>query len=133
MTSADAQGNMAPISFSVQEKQQKTIDAPLKRVAAKITVYVRVADQVEIDNTIIIGGETDTRHEIWRPRLDENMQIYLVNGALNGQISGEPLTTVERFKYNGRSFDYTKGETYEYYTYTNTGTPENPVSAAAHP
>ena len=100
---------------------------PLKRVAAKITVYVRVADQVEIDNTIIIGGETDTRHEIWRPRLDENMQIYLVNGALNGQISGEPLTTVERFKYNGRSFDYTKGETYEYYTYTNTGTSENPV------
>lgn len=100
---------------------------PLKRVAAKVTVYVRVADQVEIDNTIIIGGETDTRHEIWRPRLDENMQIYLVNGALNGQISGEPLSTVERFKYDGRSFDYTKGETYEYYTYTNTGTPENPV------
>lgn len=99
---------------------------PLKRVAAKITVYVRVADQVEIDNTIIIGGETDTRHEIWRPRLDENMQIYLVHGASNGQISGEPLTTVNRFDYQGRPFDYTHGEEYEYYTYTNIGTAEEP-------
>ena len=100
---------------------------PLKRVAAKITVYVRVADSVEIDNTIIIGGETDTRHEVWRPRLDENMQIYLVHGASNGQISGEPLTTVNQFDYQGRPFDYTHGEVYEYYTYTNIGTAEEPV------
>ena len=99
---------------------------PLKRVAAKITVYVRVADSVEIDNTIIIGGGTDTRHEIWRPRLDENMQIYLVHGASNGQISGEPLTTVNQFDYQGRPFDYNHGETFEYYTYTNIGTAEEP-------
>lgn len=99
---------------------------PLKRVAAKITVYVRVTDQVEIDNTIIIGGGTDIRHEIWRPRLDENMQIYLVHGASNGQISGEPLTSVNRFDYTGRQFDYSHGEEYEYYTYTNIGTAEEP-------
>lgn len=100
---------------------------PLKRVAAKISVYVRVAESVEIDNTIIIGGVEDTRHEIWRPRLDENMQIYLVNGALNGQVSGEPAATVTQFDYTGRNFDFTKGEDHEYYTYTNTGTVENPV------
>lgn len=100
---------------------------PLKRVAAKITVYVRVTDQVEIDNTITIGGVADTRHEIWRPRLDQNMQIYLVHGASNGQISGEPLTSVNQFDYTGRQFDYTKGEEFEYYTYTNVGTAEEPV------
>ena len=100
---------------------------PLKRVAAKISVYVRVAESVEIDNTIIIGGVEDTRHEIWRPRLDENMQIYLVNGALNGQVSGEPAASVTQFDYTGRNFDFTKGENHEYYTYTNTGTVENPV------
>lgn len=100
---------------------------PLKRVAAKISVYVRVAESVEIDNTIIIGGVEDTRHEIWRPRLDENMQIYLVNGALNGQVSGDPAASVTQFDYTGRNFDFTKGENHEYYTYTNTGTVENPV------
>lgn len=100
---------------------------PLKRVAAKISVYVRVADSVEIDNTIIIGGVEDTRHEIWRPRLDGNMKIYLVNSAANGQVGGEPVADVGQFSYSERTFDYTKGETHEYYTYTNTGTVEDPV------
>lgn len=99
----------------------------LKRVAAKITVYVRVAETVEIDNTIVIGETTDTRHEIWRPRLDENMQIYLVHGASKGQVSGEPVAEVGQFDYTGRPFDFTKGEEHEYYTYTNTGTAEDPV------
>lgn len=119
-----------PVEVELQSRN-KTLVAqgiiPLKRVAAKISVYVRVAETVEIDNTIIIGGDEDTRHEIWRPRLDENMQIYLVNGALNGQVDGNPAASVTQFDYTSRNFDFTKGEEHEYYTYTNTGTVENPV------
>lgn len=100
---------------------------PLKRVAAKITVYVRVAESVEIDNTVTIGNQTDTRHEIWRPTLDNNLQIYLVHGAANGQISGEPVATPGRFDYIGRNFDFTAGENYDYYTYKNIGTEDEPV------
>ena len=99
---------------------------PLKRVAAKITVYVRVEETVEIDNTVIIGGNPDTRHEIWRPRTDNNMQIYLVNGVSNGQVSGAPVNNPTRFDYSGRTFDFTQGEEYEYYDYTNIGTTDNP-------
>ncbi len=99
---------------------------PLKRVAAKITVYVRVAESVEIDNTITIGDLTDTRHEIWRPTLDNNLQIYLVHGAANGQISGQPVANVGQFDYTGRNFDFSSGEVHNYYTYTNIGTIENP-------
>lgn len=100
---------------------------PLKRVAAKITVYVRVAESVEIDNTVTIGDQTDTRHEIWRPTLDNNLQIYLVHSASNGQVSGEPVAEAGRFDYIGRNFDFTAGENYDYYTYTNIGTEDDPV------
>ena len=119
-----------PVEVELQSRN-KTLVAqgiiPLKRVAAKISVYVRVAETVEIDNTIIIGEEEDTRHETWRPRLDENMKIYLVNGALNGQVDGNPAASITQFDYTSRNFDFTKGEEHEYYTYTNTGTTENPV------
>ncbi len=100
---------------------------PLKRVAAKVTVYVRVAESVEIDNTVTIGDQTDTRHEIWRPTLDNNLQIYLVHSASNGQVSGEPVAEAGRFDYIGRNFDFTAGENYDYYTYTNIGTEDDPV------
>lgn len=100
---------------------------PLKRVAAKITVYVRVAESVEFDNTVTIGDQTDTRHEIWRPTLDNNLQIYLVHSASNGQVSGEPVAEAGRFDYIGRNFDFTAGENYDYYTYTNIGTEDDPV------
>lgn len=89
----------------------------LKRVAAKITVSVRVVPQVEIKNTITVGGVTDTRTEIWKPRLDE-AYVYLVNGAKTGQVSGEPVEGSEPSSYGQAAFDLNSGESYSYKTYT---------------
>ena len=89
----------------------------LKRVAAKITVSVRVVPQVEIRNTVTVSGVSDTRTEIWKPRLNE-AYVYLVNGAKTGQVSGEPVEGSERSSYAQASFDLNSGENYSYKTYT---------------
>lgn len=89
----------------------------LKRVAAKITVSVRVVPQVEIRNTVTVSGVTDTRTEIWKPRLNE-AYVYLVNGAKTGQVSGEPVEGSELSSYAQANFDLNSGENYSYKTYT---------------
>lgn len=94
-----------------------TANIGLKRVAAKITVAVRVVPSVEIKNTVTISGVTDTRTEVWRPRLDQ-MYIYLVNGAKTGQVSGEPVDGSDLFQYQQIEFDENSGESHSYDTYT---------------
>lgn len=94
-----------------------TANIGLKRVAAKITVSVRVVPEVEIRNTVTISGVTDTRTEIWRPRTSE-MYVQLVNGAKNGRASGEPVDSPELFQYQQFEFDLNAGESYSYETYT---------------
>ena len=89
----------------------------LKRVAAKITVSVRVVPQVEIRNTVTVSGVSDTRTEIWKPRLNE-AYVYLVNGAKTGQVSGEPVEGSEHSSYAQANFDLNSGENYSYKTYT---------------
>ena len=84
MTSTDAQGNMAPISFSVQEKQQKVIDAPLKRVAAKLSLNINLAKwYVQTNN-----GEYKYT---WYSH-PERLQIYLNYAADAGRLDGTPMT-----------------------------------------
>lgn len=94
-----------------------TANIGLKRVAAKITVAVRVVPQVEIKNTVTISGVTDTRTEIWKPRLNE-MYIYLVNGAKTGQVSGAPVAGSDLYQYQQVEFDMNGGESHSYDTYT---------------
>lgn len=94
-----------------------TANIGLKRVAAKITVAVRVVPQVEIRNTVTISGVTDTRTEIWKPRLNE-MYIYLVNGAKTGQVSGAPVAGSDLYQYQQVEFDMNGGESHSYDTYT---------------
>lgn len=104
-----------------QVKRRNTIVATanigLKRVAAKITVSVRVVPRVEIRNTVVISGNEDTRTEIWTPRLNE-AYVQLVNGAKNGRVSGEPVDSPELYSYQQFTFDTTTGESYSYDTYT---------------
>ncbi len=84
MTSADAQGNMAPISFSVQEKQKKVIDAPLKRVAAKLSLNINLAKwYVQTNN--------GTYKYTWYSH-PERLQIYLNYAADAGRLDGTPMT-----------------------------------------
>lgn len=94
-----------------------TANIGLKRVAAKITVAVRVVPQVTIKNTVTISGVTDTRTEIWKPRLNE-MYIFLVNGAKTGQVSGAPVAGSDLYQYQQVGFDMNGGESHSYDTYT---------------
>lgn len=92
MTSADAQGNMAPISFSVQEKQQKVIDAPLKRVAAKLSLNINLAKwYVQTNN-----GEYKYT---WYSH-PERLQVYLNYAADAGRLDGTPMTYTDATKDN---------------------------------
>lgn len=90
---------------------------PLERVPAKITILVRLEDSVTIPNTVVINGVSDTRNEVWRPRPAE-MQVYLVNGSLEGQASGLPLADPALFQYPTFEFDPTHKETHSYSTFT---------------
>lgn len=100
-----------------------TANIGLKRVAAKITVAVRVVPQVEINNTVTISGVTDTRTEVWKPRLNE-MYIYLVNGAKTGQVSGAPVAGSALYQYQQVEFDMNGGESHSYDKYTKRVDPE---------
>ena len=96
-----------------------TANIGLKRVAAKITVAVRIVPEVTVKNTVTISGVTDTRTEIWRPRLDQ-MAIHLENGAKRGQVSGAPvdLSPSDLFAYQKTEFDINAGESHSYDTWT---------------
>lgn len=104
-----------------QVKRRNTIVATanigLKRVAAKITVSVRVVPRVEIRKTFVISGNEDTRTEIWTPRLNE-AYVQLVNGAKTGRVSGEPVDSPKLYSYQQFTFDTTAGESHSYDTYT---------------
>ena len=90
---------------------------PLERVPAKLTIFVRLEDSVTIPNTVVINGVEDTRNEVWRPRSGE-MQVYLVNGALTGQASGQPVDNPALFTYPTFEFDPTHVETHPYSTFS---------------
>ena len=93
-----------------------TVNVSLKRVAAKLSVYVRVPEYATFESTVVIDNEEDTRIEVWRPRKDE-MTIYLVNGAKTGQVSGAPLASSDIFEYQPLSFDMNAGKSHSYFTY----------------
>ena len=90
---------------------------PLERVPAKITILVRLEDSVTIPNTVVINGVSDVRNEVWRPRPAE-MQVYLVNGALEGRASGLPVADPALFTYPTFEFDPSRTETHSYSTFT---------------
>lgn len=90
---------------------------PLERVPAKITIMVRLEESVTIPNTVVINGEADVRNEVWRPRPAE-MQVYLVNGALEGQASGIPVADPALFTYPTFEFNSNHTETHDYSTFT---------------
>lgn len=93
-----------------------TVNVNLKRVAAKLSVYVRVPEYATFESTVVINNVEDTRHEVWRPRPDE-MTIYLVNGAKTGQVSGAPYAASDLFEYQPLGFNMTSGVSHSYSTY----------------
>lgn len=101
-----------------------TVPVNLKRVAAKLTVYVRTDEYTTIENTVVIKKsdnttDTITRTEVWRPRTEE-MQIYLVNGAKTGKVSGAPVDSSDLIEYQPFVFDMNSGVTRSYSTFEDT-------------
>ena len=101
-----------------------TVPVNLKRVAAKLTVYVRTEEYTTIENTVVIKKsdnttDTITRTEVWRPRTEE-MQIYLVNGAKTGKVSGAPVDSSDLIEYQPFVFDMNSGVTRSYSTFEDT-------------
>ena len=90
-----------------------TVPVNLKRVAAKLSVYVRTDEYTTIENTVVINNVSYTRTEVWRPRVDE-MQIYLVNGAKTGQVSGAPYQNTDLIEYQPYDFDHNASVTRNY-------------------
>ena len=103
----------------VEKRATNVVSAkiPLQRVAAKITILVRLEESVTIPNTVVINGVSDVRNEVWTPRPSQ-MQVYLVNTALTGQVSGEPYAGTELLQYPTLEFDGTRTETHSYSTFT---------------
>ena len=101
------------------QKRQSTVasaEVKLKRNAVKLSIYVHVTESVTITNTVTIGDVTDTRHEVWIPDT-RNMEIYLVNGAFTGEVSGLPYAGSAPFTYQTFALDMTKGVNRSYTNY----------------
>ena len=108
-----------PLRVGPVRKRATTIaeaNVELKRVAAKLEMVVRIVPQVTFHNKTVIGEVTIDRDEIWEPRVSE-ATIYLVNGALEGQVSGAPGSSPTLFEHSPIYFDLTKGETHSYSSY----------------
>lgn len=103
----------------VEKRATNVVSAriPLERVAAKITILVRLEESVTISNTVVINGVSDVRDEVWIPRPSQ-MQVYLVNTAITGQVSGQPVASSPLMQYPTMEFSRTSTETHSYSTFT---------------
>ena len=103
----------------VEKRATNVVSAriPLERVAAKITILVRLEESVTISNTVVINGVSDVRNEVWIPRPSQ-MQVYLVNTAITGQVSGQPVASSPLMQYPTMEFSRTSTETHSYSTFT---------------
>ena len=103
----------------VEKRATNVVSAriPLERVAAKITILVRLEESVTIPNTVVINGVSDVRNEVWTPRPSQ-MQVYLVNTAITGQVSGQPVASSPLMQYPTMEFSSTRTETHSYSTFS---------------
>ena len=68
----------------------------LSRAASKVTFECRIADHVDITNTITSGGEEIEQTIRWVPILSQ-MNAYLVNSYSRGTVSGDEVTMDEGY------------------------------------
>ena len=120
LMATDGAVQVGPIKKSQTNVAEGHID--LKRVAAKITIVVRIDDQVTFHNHTVVGEVTIDRDELWEPRMSE-ATIYLVNGAKDGRVSGVPLDvtipidTTSLYEHAPIYLDLNNGEQHSYTQY----------------
>ena len=98
-----------------------TID--LSRLACKITVGIKVDDQVKYDTKRKDDESGDPIYEYWRPSVEE-MRIYLDGGVKNAMLGGKAIADSDDDNLLPSYFSY---RSKPLYFYQNTGTPADPV------
>lgn len=76
--------NLVP--FTLEEKTVVPVEAPLKRVAAKIILDLNVAKEVEQTQTLATGEEKYVK--TWLSDI-EHIQVYMLWGSTHGNLKGD--------------------------------------------
>lgn len=81
----------------------------LSRVASKLTVQLRIANQVIIPKTREENEQIINYDEIWEPMIN-GLQMYIENGVRNTTVAAKPVPNPIYFSYTGNRM---------YFTYSN--------------
>lgn len=74
------------VPFTLEEKTVVPVEAPLKRVAAKIILDLNVAKEVEQTQTLATGVEKYVK--TWLSDI-EHIQVYMLWGSTHGNLKGD--------------------------------------------
>ena len=97
------------------EKEKRLVakgSVMLRRVAAKITVQLKIANRVAIpkhreENDVIIDYD-----ELWEPMIS-GLQMYIENGVRNTTMAGKPVDNPIYFSYTGNRMYFTESNAQE--------------------
>ncbi len=82
----------------------------LKRVAAKITVQLNIAEGIEVEKTAIVNDVPVTYYERWEPMTsgEQSIQMYIENAVLNTTLAAKPVSNPTYFTYKNNKMYFTK-------------------------
>lgn len=92
----------------------------MKRVAAKITVQLNIADGIEIEKTAIVNDQPVQYFERWEPLIGDSelsIQMYIENAVCNTTLAAKPVDDPEYFSYKNNKLYFTKSTDAEYADY----------------
>ena len=90
----------------------------VKRLAAKITMQLSIADEVIIPKTAEVNNETVNYNEVWKP-MTNGMKMYLMDGVRNTTLAGLPVDNPVYFNYKNNPMFFNKiDESNAYYNST---------------
>ena len=90
----------------------------VKRLAAKITMQLSIADEVIIPKTAAVNNETVNYNEVWKP-MTNGMKMYLMDGVRNTTLAGLPVDNPVYFNYKNNPMFFNKiDESNAYYNST---------------
>lgn len=84
----------------------------LKRVAAKITVQLNIAEGIEIAKTAVINDVPVPYYERWEPMLDgeHSIQMYIENAVFQTTMAAKPISVTDDgyFSYKNNKLYFTR-------------------------
>ena len=87
-------------------------EVQLKRVAAKITVQLNIANQIRIPRVRVVNDEPIEYDEIWEPLINQesgmSIAMYIQNAVRNTTLAAKPVSEPVYFSYSGNRMYFTK-------------------------